>query len=1288
MASPSKEEEEEYERRYKAPYTSHRPIPTIQKYNHEKEERQQRADAYTTPGDKSSKTEDDDAAKRYLWSAEHSPDATDADDDAAGRHESKREKLKEKIPIHTSHRGHTPPDKEQSPPDNDDNERQGPHTTQDTSEAPAHIGTQDTKQKRKNIKKSRGSRAEREVTDPVTHLPVRIHDLQSSDLKKVPENLAAPGFDFRTATGVAGKNKSDEELDNEAAEAAKYHQDVEHLFPPPEYDAVKHQLVGVYTTGIVVGLASMAVVGYLFLALERIFGGSSSLRIYLTGTSLALAGLAAVALIIWAIRTWMGNKIASIWEEELWHAQRHDSQTRYTRGHGDNDTQESTHWLNNILTAIWPLVNPDLFISLADTLEDVMQASLPSIVRMVSIEDIGQGSEAFRILGVRWLPTGAAARSVDSKGKLSEKDDDQGPNDRAVPGQGDVDKTAEDNEEQSGEDDSGNNVNEQQQSQIAEGMEAEEGDFINLEVAFSYRTRSSAQKFRERAKHAHLYIAFYLPGRIKLPVYVDLRGIVGIARVRLQITPDPPFFSLMTFTFLGQPKVDLACLPLTRKGLNVMDLPLISNFVQSAVDAAVAEYVAPKSLTLDLKDMLAGDDFKKDTVARGVIVCRIKRAFDFKQGDPAIPLIREGSADPYVTVGWAKFVKPLWSTRVILSEMEPHWEETAFILVTPDELNVDERLRVQLWDSDRMTADDDLGRIEMDIKEVMRSSETRGKMCDRVDGFKSLKAGEGMPGKLEWSVGYFPKTHINEEQLKNQTAEPEIRTKKQLEDRVNDTTERKLREAKKDESSEREQLRLQQYKDIEDRMVISAPPLHDYPSGLLAIQIHEATGLEVRALHNADRYNDEQENSDEEEQNDELPSAYCNIMLNHQKIYRTRVKPKNQKPFFNAGTERFIRDWRNTVVHIAVRDSRVHEDDPLMGMVRLPLCELFKDRSQVNNTYPLYGGVGYGRVRISLVFRSVDLQASPNMLGWDYGTLVIAPEITGTNIPKDLHGLRLKIQTTVSTSHMYGRNRSNTDEHLWTPSKDRKLHLAVKKRYSSPLIIQFRKDRHFLDKTAAFAVLWLTDLVDDKEDTITLPVWKGDLKRATTCYLRDNCGERCGEIKIKCTLYKGLDKWHEKLASKDHNLRDVLEVIETSRYASRQNKHEVGAITSVDEQPDLHSPDHDNNDVSSGDSSSDDSDGDDDKHRGKASSTRHAHAREKSKEESQELQEHGERDLGSTWAEYKSNHKQMHRRHRGIMQYKSARTMWWMKHKVEDVQDKIQGVFSHHERETGVETEA
>lgn len=187
-----------------------------------------------------------------------------------------------------------------------------------------------------------------------------------------------------------------------------------------------------------------------------------------------------------------------------------------------------------------------------------------------------------------------------------------------------------------------------------------------------------------------------------------------------------------------------------------MDLPLISNFVQSSVDAAIAEYVAPKSLTLDLKDMLVGDDFKKDTVAKGVVVIDIIRGFEFRTGDAAIPLIRsEASSDPYVSVAWAKFGKPLFSTRVLVKEMKPFWHERCYLLVTPQELDVDERIRLQLWDSDRFTADDDLGRVEVDLKKIMRSDETNGKMCTRVDGFKALKAGEvSKSNGIKWTWGW------------------------------------------------------------------------------------------------------------------------------------------------------------------------------------------------------------------------------------------------------------------------------------------------------------------------------------------------------------------------------------------------------------------------------------------------------------------------------------------------------------------------------------------------------
>lgn len=215
-----------------------------------------------------------------------------------------------------------------------------------------------------------------------------------------------------------------------------------------------------------------------------------------------------------------------------------------------------------------------------------MQASLPKLVRMISVEDIGQGSESLRILGIRWLPTGAATKSVSADGKLEKsKPKDPKNSDRSVPGEGEIQNSEDEGKDEPSEDEKAQQKRQDEESNenINEGMEAEEGDFVNVEVAFAYRARAHGKGMKTRAKNAHIYLAFYLPGGIKFPVWVEMRGLVGVMRLRMQLTPDPPFFSLCTLTFLGQPKVDMSCVPLSKKGLNIMDLPLISNFVQSAV---------------------------------------------------------------------------------------------------------------------------------------------------------------------------------------------------------------------------------------------------------------------------------------------------------------------------------------------------------------------------------------------------------------------------------------------------------------------------------------------------------------------------------------------------------------------------------------------------------------------------------------------------------------------------------------------------------------------------------
>lgn len=1210
-----KDDAEEH-RRYTAPYSARNPIPTISKYREERAARQEEAMNKSNGVPEGSGTNDYLSQQKSREDPGPRPESEDAkqDDIDKGQDDEKFEGIK------------------------------------DTSQIEGQ--SSDPKKRRKEMKKNRKERAEREVTDPVTHLPVTIHDFTDEALKEVGVNDPSFGTTQRTATGLDGKNKSQTQLQEEHQDIQQSHDAMGELFPPPDFDALRLEMAQISKRGVTFGLAAIATVIAGTFSFERtlredllpVGGWASAVGGGMLWIVLAAACAASVWFLIVSVREWMANKINNIFQDEVWDAHRRG----VIKASKNHDT-ETTIWLNSLLGAVWPLINPDLFASLADTLEDVMQASLPKLIRMVSVEDIGQGSEALRILGIRWLPTGAAARAVGEDGKLMT-----------------TEQSDNDTEKKDGETDSSNTVQ--------DGMEAEEGDFINLEVAFAYRTRSSSKSLKERTKDMHLYLAFYLPGNIKIPVWVDLQGIIGTMRMRLQLTPDPPFFALCTITFLGQPRVNLSCVPLSKHAINIMDVPFISNFVQTAVDAAMAEYVAPKSLTLDLKDMLAGDDFKKDTNAVGVIVVNIKRGYDFKMGDSGIPLVKDGSSDPYVSVGWAKFGKPVWSTRVLENEMEPYWDETCFVLVTPQELNIDERLRIQLWDSDRLTADDDLGRIEVRIKELMKSDSTNGRMSTRQDGFRALKSGDNMPGKLEWSVGYYSKTRIQQDQFERQTHDPEIRTMEQLKEKVDKSCERKLRETmlkegkKEQDINELEQQKAQELKTEQDAMIISAPPPDGYPSGIFSIQIHNITGLELDRLNKRQASNDA-EATDEEDSGDGLPSAYCTIILNHRKTFKTRTKPQNAKPFYNAGCERFVRDWREAEVFVTVRDARLKEDDPLLGIVHLPLSELFRERSQVMGFWPLSGGIGHGRIRLSMVWRSVQLQAPRSLLGWQYGTIEVQPTVTVDNCPKDLRSSKLKFRTSISAAKMYTEDGENEGMVTWRSKRDRPLALAVQSRYSSCLSIAFRDKGLFGDDTAAFSVLWLKDIADEEETELELPIWKGDFRRATACCLKE-CGEKLGTIKLKVTFWSGLGSAHSRWIRRDEHLRNVVEVIETARdnLEAGRMEREAGIVDSEGESsgaarrpPSIGS----NSDSSS--SSSSDSDGE-------SSDIPDGSAGNKQGPIDQ-------------LRDYRRRDKRLHRQHRGLMQWKIPRTAKWIKHKFDRVGDKASSVLEHSSKQPGIETE-
>lgn len=67
---------------------------------------------------------------------------------------------------------------------------------------------------------------------------------------------------------------------------------------------------------------------------------------------------------------------------------------------------------------------------------------------------------------------------------------------------------------------------------------------------------------------------------------------------------------------MGLPKISISVVPMSESLPNIMNIPVLSSFISKSIDAACAEYVAPRSLTLDLQQLISGDDIKKGAPIR------------------------------------------------------------------------------------------------------------------------------------------------------------------------------------------------------------------------------------------------------------------------------------------------------------------------------------------------------------------------------------------------------------------------------------------------------------------------------------------------------------------------------------------------------------------------------------------------------------------------------------------------------------------------------------------------
>ncbi len=288
---------------------------------------------------------------------------------------------------------------------------------------------------------------------------------------------------------------------------------------------------------------------------------------------------------------------------------------------------------------MWGLINPDMFAGVADTLEDVMQASVPGIIENVRVAEINQGNNPLRILSLRALPDTHVKELKESIHEENKKTKD--PQEAAADEEG--------------------------------------GDYYNIEVAFAYHAKPTGTDVSAKARNMHMQLVFYLGVKglfgVPLPIFVELQGLVGTVRIRLQMTPEAPFLKNLTFTLMGLPQVQAGCTPMVQSGVNILNLPLISNFVNYAIAAAASIYVAPKSMSIDLSKILVGDTIQKEVLALGVMWIRIHRALGLSKQDRRGS--KHGGSDPYITLSFSKYGKPMYCTRVITDDLNPIWEETA-----------------------------------------------------------------------------------------------------------------------------------------------------------------------------------------------------------------------------------------------------------------------------------------------------------------------------------------------------------------------------------------------------------------------------------------------------------------------------------------------------------------------------------------------------------------------------------------------------------------------------------
>ena len=184
---------------------------------------------------------------------------------------------------------------------------------------------------------------------------------------------------------------------------------------------------------------------------------------------------------------------------------------------------------NAMLAGVWPLIDPALFTSVVDMVEDIMQASLPKFVDAVRISDLGLGTNPPRIVAMRGLPdhttdkeypreewiyrarpgdsqvgeAGAGSRGAQG-GKIKESAEGKNATSK-IDGEAERERKSQraiDAKEKDGQ----TNMNDVDKTNDELDQS---GDYVNYEISLAYQARPG-KTTGARASNIHLMIEFFL----------------------------------------------------------------------------------------------------------------------------------------------------------------------------------------------------------------------------------------------------------------------------------------------------------------------------------------------------------------------------------------------------------------------------------------------------------------------------------------------------------------------------------------------------------------------------------------------------------------------------------------------------------------------------------------------------------------------------------------------------------------------------------------------------------